>query len=144
MSGMNYSTNHSRNLSSHRRYYGDEPVHVKCVLCTVHVLADGVHALRAKLDRGVKARIGYRGPAQTWVCRECAEDFGTAIALEQIDALFPATSLWTAESADLIPFRPRDTDLEEDEQRPPPNASSVWKWAFAAGAAALIGWAAVR
>ena len=123
---MDYSRNHSRPLSSGRRYYGDEPVYVRCVICDDRQPADGVQAVRARTERGVKARIGYRGPSQVWVCRMCAVAYGTVFTHDIVGELARDENAWREPPSVEQPAEGCDE-------------SSFWKWALVAGAAIIFG-----
>lgn len=126
MTRMNYDRNHSRSLSGGRRYYGDEPVYVSCIICGDRQPADGHHAVRAVALRGVKARIGYRGPSQVWVCRDCGLEYGRAVTHDLVDEFVREGAAWSHK-----PEVPEATEESDDR--------SFWVWALVAGAAALIG-----
>jgi hypothetical protein len=123
---MDYSRNHSRALSSGRRYYGDEPVYVDCVICRDRQPADGVHAVRARTERGVKARIGYRGPSRVWVCRTCAVSYGTVFTHDIVGELAHDANSWR---------EPPEVELPVEGCADP----SFWKWALVGGAAIIFG-----
>lgn len=128
MTRKDYSLNHSRSLSTARLYHGDEPVFVTCMICHGQEPADGNAAMRAEVERGVKARMGYHGPPQVWLCRTCVETYGTTVTRDLADELVSHLG----EVLELPEPAP-DDDVEPD--------GSFWKWALAAGAAVFVGWA---
>lgn len=136
MTRMNYSRNHSRSLSSTHRYYGDEAVLVRCLLCSDEQPADGYHAVRVEVERGVKARLGYHGPPQVWLCRDCVETHGRFVtrdvAAEVAQVAYTEDSS-SGRGADTGPAAGEVTDQRIDEE-----TRNFWKRALGAGAVAVL------
>ena len=145
MTKLNYSRNHSRSLSSKRAYHGDEVVFVSCLICSQRQPADGYNALRVETERGVKARMGYQGPSQVWLCRGCVENHGPVITRGLADEITRASHL----DRDFGEIGP---DGGHTEGEPPDNsvneeARNFWRWALGAGAVAVLvagAWASER
>ena len=136
MTKMNYSRNHARSLSSTRRYCGDEAVLVRCLLCSDHQPADGYHALRVQAERGVKSRLGYHGPPQVWLCRDCVEAHGHFVTREVAEEVAQVQYLedsFGGEGSDTGPEAGAATDEPVDEE-----TRNFWKWALGAGAVAVL------
>lgn len=133
MTRLDYSRNHSRSLSNGRRYYGDEPVFVTCLICHGLEPADGKSAVRAEAERGVKARMSYHGPPQVWLCRTCVETYGTLVTRDLAEQLLDQAGQVPEQVLVELPEPVPDDGVEPQR--------SFWKWALAAGVAILVGWA---
>lgn len=127
MTGMRYDRNSSRDMSRYRFDPADGPVHVPCAVCRTRVPADGVHAVRATAERGVRTRLGYSG--QTWLCAGCVAEYGPTLTLDLAEALRATTWITPGQEPAVD-----TTGLPEGS----PQQGDFWKTALGLGAVALI------